>query len=318
MRGGMVAWVAAGALLASCARTTEQSSVPAESSPPIVSEPVSSPVPTESPTSPTTASTSPPVPEVPPTPAESAPKPPDVAPTRPAESQPLAILRPDGLGRYDFGAPANDLVAELELLLGPPTEDASYAPPTANGRILLEPFEHWEQRVVAWNEPELRLVFDDIGFVDGEWTHTPGSFTLVSWTTSSPQLAFANGLGVGYPLADLRAHHPKIGLGTTDVCESGYHPAGFSDTPPLWRGLRGTTDWDWVSDLQVALNEQGAGLVVDGIYGPKTRDAVTRFQEANWPSANGLIDPETADALELQAPEDARIAHLEAGYPGTC
>ena len=175
-----------------------------------------------------------------------------------------------------------------------------------------------ELRIVVWTEPDLRLVLNDIGFVDGEWTPTPGIFTLVSWTTSSPQLTFANGLGVGSPLADLQAHHPEIGLGTTDVCETGFDPAGFSGLPPLWDGLRGTTDWDWVSDLQAALNERGAELDVDGIYGPKTRAAVTSFQEANWPRANGLIDPETADALELQAPEDVRIAYLEAGRPPSC
>ena len=66
MRGGVIAWMAAGVLLGSCAEASEQSSVSDESPPLVVSEPVTSPTVSEAPSSTTSAPTPVPSSEVPP------------------------------------------------------------------------------------------------------------------------------------------------------------------------------------------------------------------------------------------------------------
>jgi peptidoglycan hydrolase-like protein with peptidoglycan-binding domain len=50
--------------------------------------------------------------------------------------------------------------------------------------------------------------------------------------------------------------------------------------------------------IQNVLNvTQGESLVVDGIFGPKTRAAVTRFQTKNGLKVDGIVGPETETAL---------------------
>src|SRR5262249_9714246 len=53
-----------------------------------------------------------------------------------------------------------------------------------------------------------------------------------------------------------------------------------------------------VARLQAELNKHGAELVVDGDYGPKTRAAVVRFQQANGLAADGIAGRITVAALE--------------------
>ena len=95
----------------------------------------------------------------------------------------------------------------------------------------------------------------------------------------------------------------------------------FATAGPL--PLRGGVDWNWVRDLQTALNERGADLAADGIYGPATTEAVEAFQleagigvEGSGPP--GRAGPRTIAALGLVAPPSAVIDHLAAGYPGSC
>lgn len=240
----------------------------------------------------------------------------------------LPILRTDGLDRFDFGEPANELVDEMEAPLGPPSEDTSYTPDAA-GPFDFLPLGYWatyELRIVVWEQPDLHLVLSDVPWLGDKFGEpTPGTLSLVSWETSSPEFTVDDQLAVGSSFADLQAHHPQVVPGTFDVCETEYNPAAFvtmpydGDTPPLWRGLRGTTDWDWISDLQTALNERGASLAIDGEYGPRTSAAVAAFeQEIGVYHVDGQIDPEVADALSIQIPGNAVIMQLEAGYPGSC
>ncbi len=175
----------------------------------------------------------------------------------------LPVLRADGLGRYDFGEPANELVDELTTMFGSPSEDISYTP-DGPGPFDYLPLGYWaahELRMAVWEEPDLRLVLSDVPWLGDRFGDaTPGTLSLVSWDTSSPRFVVDDHLAVGSALADLRAHVPEVVFGTFDVCETEYDPAGYvampygGDNPPLGRGLRGTTDWDWVSDLQTALN----------------------------------------------------------------
>ncbi len=240
----------------------------------------------------------------------------------------LPILRVDGLAGYDFGEPANKLVDELSSMLGPPSQDTSHTPDGVGSFDFL-PNGYWaahELRVVDWNQPDLHIVLSDIPWTsDGFGEATPGTLTLVRWETVSPRFTVDDQLAVGSSQAELRALYPNVQIGTFDVCETEYEPAAFvttsydGQTPPLWRGLRGATDWDWVSDLQTALNERGASLAVDGEYGPKTSAAVAALeQETGVVPVGGDVDSEIVEVLGLEPPSNACITRLGAGYPGSC
>ena len=58
----------------------------------------------------------------------------------------------------------------------------------------------------------------------------------------------------------------------------------------------GTTGED-VKKLQQSLNDQGANLDVDGIYGEKTRSAVRSYQEKNGLGVDGIAGSETLGHL---------------------
>lgn len=61
----------------------------------------------------------------------------------------------------------------------------------------------------------------------------------------------------------------------------------------LRRGARGPA----VSFLQEQLNQEGAGLQVDGIFGPRTQRAVTEFQRSHGLDVDGVVGPQTWQAL---------------------
>lgn len=62
-------------------------------------------------------------------------------------------------------------------------------------------------------------------------------------------------------------------------------------------GMRG----EGVRQLQRALVERGYALEIDGLYGPKTRGAVEKFQRASQIRVDGLVGPETVGALRKAA-----------------
>ena len=49
--------------------------------------------------------------------------------------------------------------------------------------------------------------------------------------------------------------------------------------------------------LQYELNLHGFGLIVDGVFGPKTEDAVRRFQNQSSLICDGVVGPATREAL---------------------
>lgn len=62
--------------------------------------------------------------------------------------------------------------------------------------------------------------------------------------------------------------------------------------------LGGNNNQDTVRQLQQLLNEKmGAGLQVDGIFGPKTEKAVRDYQTANRLQVDGIVGPKTWGAL---------------------
>jgi peptidoglycan hydrolase-like protein with peptidoglycan-binding domain len=93
----------------------------------------------------------------------------------------------------------------------------------------------------------------------------------------------------------MRGEAPALTPATGGRAEIHRHAnvASWSGTPMLRQGDRGTN----VSTLQTLLNSHGAGLRVDGDFGPKTRAAVVNFQAANGLAVDGVAGPQTAGAL---------------------
>ena len=63
--------------------------------------------------------------------------------------------------------------------------------------------------------------------------------------------------------------------------------------PVLRRGSRGA----YVRSLQTMLNQHGANLAVDGVFGPLTRQAVINFQRANRLIVDGIVGSQTWGSL---------------------
>jgi len=61
--------------------------------------------------------------------------------------------------------------------------------------------------------------------------------------------------------------------------------------------LGGNNDKDTVKKLQTLLNQNGASLETDGIFGPKTDKAVREYQRANGLGVDGIVGPKTWGAL---------------------
>ena len=79
-------------------------------------------------------------------------------------------------------------------------------------------------------------------------------------------------------------------------------PAAPSTTAPTTalqssEKLRWGSRGDAVSDLQSALNNNGANLAVDGVFGPLTDSAVKDYQRSNGLLVDGVVGPETRGSL---------------------
>ena len=288
MRGRMVAWVAAGALLASCADATEQSSVPVES-PSVGSAPVTSPASVE-PQPSTTTTPSPPAPSTN-DPATS------TGPTTTTEAESLAILRPNGIGLIDFGTAADEAVTELSTTLGPPDVDETIAPLAPGEEDCVEGAS-WEQclrangvldqgRIVRWLSRGLSAGFTDAIGSAGALTPTPLRFS--SWRAVRPAgddgLTTAEGIGPGSTVGELRVvyaeHRWLFNEGAWDgvlfLITDGEDCGGCVE-----RGIVGQLDYGsepngYVRAIQRALNAQGADLAVDGEIGTRTEAAWEQF-----------------------------------------
>ena len=64
--------------------------------------------------------------------------------------------------------------------------------------------------------------------------------------------------------------------------------------------------------LQTSLNKLGAKIVVDGGPGPQTREAIKLFQKAVGLEADGLVGPDTLDALNKALIANKIVIHSEA------
>ena len=82
---------------------------------------------------------------------------------------------------------------------------------------------------------------------------------------------------------------PTTGVSAT----RGLTAAEAAQAPILQRGSRGPE----VSALQTKLNETGANINVDGVFGPQTENAVRRFQRDAGLSPDRIVGPKTHAAL---------------------
>lgn len=246
---------------------------------------------------------------------------PDASPA-PAERDELAILDPQHLGPFTFGANADEVQVWLVQLLGEP--DVAVVEPGQGGWPLMSCAE---RRFSYWAEAGLTVGFTDLNSYDSTGTvadcddapHLAGWYVVNEgppWfapghgeaPTSQLELRLTTwgGVGLGVTAGDLRAVEPAVTFGEWDIDE--YAPAVFQ-TPS---GMRGRVAWDPVADVQRALNEHGATLAVDGTFGPRTEAALAEFQ-----STIGIdeyrLGPFTLDALGVDVPGDAPVVYLSAG-----
>lgn len=79
---------------------------------------------------------------------------------------------------------------------------------------------------------------------------------------------------------------------------------------PLQSTLRNGSTGGNVRKLQETLNVFGAGLAVDGIFGPKTEAAVRAFQKAHKLDVDGIVGPKTWEALDAYKLDDKQISGI--------
>ncbi|MEV4927360.1 peptidoglycan-binding domain-containing protein [Streptomyces roseoverticillatus] len=99
--------------------------------------------------------------------------------------------------------------------------------------------------------------------------------------------------------AALLAGGIALGGTATAHAEQPLTPAGVDvQCPDLAYGSAGVC----AAVLQKQLNDHGAGLVVDGIVGPKTKAAIQDYQRAHGLAADGIAGPRTQASLVAEAP----------------
>jgi len=143
---------------------------------------------------------------------------------------------------------------------------------------------HWTD-AQFWPEPGVYL-----------WAAAPGTppGTLPAWCPVSPVAVQDRWLG-GYDISTAFYHWPFRSAPAPPP------PPGPPPAPPAEKGItvqllqvqEGHTGEE-VRALQILLNGRtGAGLNADGVFGPLTRAALVRYQEASHLGVDGIAGPHT-------------------------
>lgn len=93
-------------------------------------------------------------------------------------------------------------------------------------------------------------------------------------------------------------------------------PTATATDPTLRQGDSGAA----VTELQQLLKAKGINITVDGIFGSATRAAVVQFQQQSGIATDGIVGPQTWQALrrDSNAPiqlTDAAIYYEPSKYP---
>lgn len=70
-----------------------------------------------------------------------------------------------------------------------------------------------------------------------------------------------------------------------------------------------STSANQVESVQAKLSQEGFPVSVDGVWGPKSADALRQFQQANSLDSSGQINAETLAALEIDASASSATAN---------
>ncbi|CAA9295603.1 hypothetical protein AVDCRST_MAG92-4659 [uncultured Coleofasciculus sp.] len=91
-------------------------------------------------------------------------------------------------------------------------------------------------------------------------------------------------------------------------------PTATATDPVLRQGDSGAA----VTKLQQLLNAKGINIAVDGVFGDATRAAVVQFQQQNGLVVDGIVGTQTWQALRRGAPiqlTDAATYYEPSNYP---
>ncbi len=223
--------------------------------------------------------------------------------TEPPEQAEL-VLRADGVGPFDFGSDMSSVTAWLTQRRGPPTVvDVTEWPGRgfSFGAVVLS---CGRQQILSWPSAGLTVGFSDLpGAGEGCGVETPGlrlwAWNLTAPGADGPRLRTEDGISVGDTMAELRSVVPATAF--MAINDSTFFPAGFF----MPGGEYGVLAWDWISDLQRALNANGAQLAVDGEVGPKTRAAVETYR-----ISYGLDSVQAVLQALVAPPDEATVAWI--------
>jgi peptidoglycan hydrolase-like protein with peptidoglycan-binding domain len=202
----------------------------------------------------------------------------------------MAVLRAGGLGPVDFGAPAQEAIAELTDVLGAPdrvepigpladgcVEGASWLE-CVRGTMVID-----GGQLAVWDSYGLEVALVDT--TRGVWPQEQTALQFEDWhATVAPgdsRLVTEDGLSPGMTVGELRRAVPGVEFTSNEGQLDSFRVTGGTGG-----GYWGRLDWvpattdierSDVAAVQVALNEHDADLVVDGEWGPKTEAAWIAF-----------------------------------------
>ena len=155
-------------------------------------------------------------------------------------------LRANGLGVVSFGEPAEDAMATMASVLGPPDREVVVDPVAEQDPM---PYGYAAERyfrLSGWDGPGLYLVFSDSNYYRDD-----GVPHFVGWGVTRPGLETEVGIGVGSRVADLvGAYGDNVTLPDSflDECAGGWtfrvEPADLPDADDYYASMHGELDED--------------------------------------------------------------------------
>jgi peptidoglycan hydrolase-like protein with peptidoglycan-binding domain len=155
-----------------------------------------------------------------------------------------------------------------------------------------------------------------LGKTREEWDGINASLELANTKTKEFQDAMREALTIATTLGTALATGVVPTVGSMPVPAKPPAPAAPARTPYSYPGqVSSGSRGDTVSKLQSALNVGGAGLAVDGQFGPKTRQAVVNFQSSQGLAADGIAGPLTWKKLyDVQYfKKGGKVAYMKKG-----